>query len=84
MNFDFKVTVWERITVEEEDEQKVLDAIKNGTVTCSNDIYNLLSDSDNISCDFLDDTIEQISLEENDHQSTIEVVGDDGGSIFTN
>ena len=32
MQFDFKVTSWQRITVPQEQEEKVLDAIKRGDI----------------------------------------------------
>jgi hypothetical protein len=84
MDFDFKVTTWERVTVDQEDEEKVLEAIKNGTVTSSNDIFDLLYDSGNISCEILDDTTNKMTIEENGGVSTIEIIDDNGQTIFTN
>lgn len=84
MQFDFKVTTWERITVDQEDEHKVLEAIKNGTVTSSNDIFDLLCDSGNISCEILNDATTPMSLESNGGFSTIEVIDEDGAAIFSN
>ena len=85
MDFDFKVTTWERVTVaNKEDEQKVLEAIKNGIVTSSNDIFDLFYDSSNISCEIIDDTTTKMTIEENGGSSTIEVIDADGSTIFSN
>jgi len=72
MKFDFKVTGWERVTVPEDKEQLVLDAIKNGTVETSSDVYDLLDD-DGVDYEVLDDCNEQMTVEENGNQATIEV-----------
>jgi hypothetical protein len=81
MQFDFKVTTWERVTVNEKDEQKVLDAIKDGTLTCSSDIYDLF---ENVECKILIGLEEQMTVEENGGSSTIEVIDADGSTIFSN
>ena len=81
MQFDFKVTTWERITVDQEDEQKVLEAIKDGSVTSANDIFNLC---DNADYNVLSDTSEQMTVEKNGYSFTIEVITNDGSIIFTN
>jgi hypothetical protein len=80
MDFDFKVTTWKRVTVSEEHEQQVLDAIKGGSVTCANDIFGIVS---SVECKKLDDTDEPLTPEENGGSSTIEVL-EGGDTIFTN
>lgn len=40
MEFQFKVSVWENITVPDDIEKQVLQGIKDGSITCSDDIYN--------------------------------------------
>ena len=40
MQFDFKVTTWERVVVDPECEQEIYDAIKSGEITCQEDIFN--------------------------------------------
>jgi hypothetical protein len=84
MQFDFKVTTWERISVSADQEEKVLDAIKRGEITSSNDIFNFLEDDGNISIETMLETTEQMTPEENDGQSTIEVLSTNGETIFTN
>jgi hypothetical protein len=70
MDFDFKITTWERITVPEEHEQKILEKIKSGEITTSNDIFDLFEDSQ---MNILSEVEEQMSVEENGGCSTIEV-----------
>ena len=40
MDFDFKVTTWERVFVEEENQEEVLKLIKEGKITSANDIFD--------------------------------------------
>jgi hypothetical protein len=81
MDFDFKVTTWERIRVPKEKEQEVLKAIEDGKVTCANDIYGICDDAELHEIDGL--ASEQMSIEENDGQSTIEVE-EDGETLYQN
>ena len=85
MKFDFKITTWERVTVREENEQEVLQAIKEGKIESAQDIFDFLADKGdmNIECEKLSDVDEQMSVEDNDGASTIEVV-DNGKTIFSN
>jgi len=85
MKFDFKITTWERVTVREENEQEVLQAIKNGKIESANDIYDFLADKGDMNIEYekLTDVDEQMSVEDNDGASTIEVV-DAGKTIFSN
>jgi hypothetical protein len=80
MEFDFKITTWERVTVSEKHEEKVLQGIKDGTITSAYQIFDIV---DGAECKKLDDTDEQLSVEENGGSSTIEVL-DGGDTIFTN
>ena len=80
MNFDFKITTWERVTVEPEHEEQLLRLIQEGTITSANDVYEYF-DAD---CEQLDDVGEQMTVEENGGASTIEVVGDNGENVFSN
>ena len=85
MKFDFKITTWERVTVREENEQEVLQAIKEGKIESAQDIFDFLADKGdmNIECEKLTDVDEQMSVEDNDGASTIGVV-DNGKTIFSN
>ena len=84
MQFDFKVTSWQRITVPQEQEEKVLDAIKRGDINTASDVYNFLADEGNVSIENLLETETEITLEDNGGFSTIEVIGDEGESLFKN
>lgn len=80
MKFDFKVTTWERLTVPQEDEQRVLEGIKDGSITSGDDIYGLNIDAE---CETLFETGEQMSVKENGGCATIEVL-EDTETIYTN
>jgi hypothetical protein len=75
MEFDFKITTWERVKVSKKQEEKVLQAIKDGKVNSANDIFNLLGEEGdmNVDCQKLDNVEEQMTVEENGGNSTIEV-----------
>lgn len=81
MNIDFKITTWERVTVPIEHEKKVLKAIKKSKITCSNDIFDII---DNINIELLDEVTEQMTVKENEGNSTIEVMDDNGKIIWSN
>ena len=40
MNFEFKKTIWERITISEELETKALELIKSGEITTGNELFD--------------------------------------------
>jgi hypothetical protein len=80
---DFKVTVWERVTIDDDKLDDVIARIKDGTITSSNDLFSCLDDD----CTYegtIDDTMEQMLPIENDNQSTIEVLNGEGETIFKN
>jgi hypothetical protein len=80
---DFKVTVWERVTIDDDKLDDVIARIKDGTITSSNDLFSCLDDD----CTYegtIDDTMETMTPQENDNQSTIEVLNDEGETVFTN
>lgn len=68
-HIDFKITIWERVTVDDDMVPDVIERIKNGSITCSNDLIDEGEYYDGI----LYDSSEQMTVEENDNQSTIEV-----------
>lgn len=77
MKIDFKVTSWERIIVSEKYAQKVLDAIKAGEINSSDDVYTFIDDCNiwdhHIEYSTLDFGTDQVSVDDNDGQATIEV-----------
>lgn len=86
MQFDFKVTSWQRITVSREQEEKVLEAIKRGDINTASDIYNFLADEGdmNVDCENLPETETEMTIDDNNGYATIEVIGDEGESLFKN
>ena len=84
MRFQFKTTVWEEVGgVATKDEQKVLKAIKDGSINSANDIFNFLDTDGNLYCEVIEGTSEQMSVNENVGCSTIEVL-DGFETIFDN
>ena len=89
MKFDFKITTWERVTVEDsENESNVLKAIKEGKINSADDVFYFLEDRGelgliNAYCKVLEDTSEQMSVNENGGNATIEVI-EGTETIFTN
>lgn len=84
MTFNFKVTVWEEIKVPKEDEQKVLEAIKDGRITSSEDVYQFLDGSNFVDANFIEDTSEQMMIEENGFSATIEIENENRDIIYSN
>ena len=83
MQIDFKITTWERITVPKELEEKVIKAIQNEEITNSEDLFEMFDDE----CFYegiLSDVTQQMSIEENDNNATIEILNDKGDTIFDN
>ena len=81
---DFKVTIWERVHIDDDKVDEVIEKIKDGTVTSSEDMFTEFEDRVAIETEFLLETCEQISPEENDNQATIEVGIKGGEAIYTN
>lgn len=93
MNFDFKITIWERINVPECDEQTILDKFKSGEFDCSQDVYDyydkLYGDDDTLDPidpvrEILYDTEESMTPEDNNGYSTIEILADNGNLLYSN
>lgn len=86
MDFDFKITSWERVRVSEEQEQKVLQAIKDGKINSANDIVDFLGDEGDMNVELipLNEVSEQMTVEENGGCSTIEVIDGSQEIVFKN
>lgn len=85
--FDFKITTWERVTVfDDEVAEKILQQIKDGNIECSDDIYNssAVEETGDLETEMIFGVSEQMTLEENDGASTIEVLNDEGRTIYEN
>ena len=81
---DFKVTIWERVHFDDADIEKVAEKIKNGIVSSSEDMFTEFEDRVAHDSEVLLETSEQMSVEENDNQSTVELFNSDGETILTN
>jgi len=81
---DFKVTIWERVHFDDADIEKVSEKIKNGIVTSSEDMFTEFEDRVAHDSEFLLETAEQMPIEENDNQSTVELFNSEGETILTN
>lgn len=79
----FKVTVWEAVSISDDKLNEVIEEIKNGTIQNSNDLFDCFED-DTYYEGIIDDTMETMTLEENNNQSTIEVLDNNGETICTN
>lgn len=80
---DFKITTWERVELPEDIEVEVIDAIKAGKIKSANDLFNQFQ-HDDLFCDNLLDSNEQISLEDNKGYSTIEIEDHNNKIIYKN
>lgn len=75
MEFHFKVTTWETIKVPKDLESLLLEEVKSGKIESGNEIYHFLGEiTDEIYSDLLQDCTEQMSIEENGNNATIEVL----------
>ena len=81
---DFKITIWERVYFDDVDIEKVSEKIKNGMVSSSEDMFTEFEDRVAHDSEILLETAGQMTPEENDNQSTIELYNSDGETIHTN
>ena len=83
MQFDFKITSWVRASIPEEDEKRILKLIESGKI-CN--VFDLMDELSNTSYHIkpLQDTWEEMTVEENGGASTIEVYDGDGDIIHSN
>ena len=83
MQVDFKITTWERITIPQELGLKVIKAIQNEEITSADDLIEMFGD-DCFNEGILSDVSQQMTIEENDHNATIEIINDKGNTVFDN
>ena len=83
MQIDFKITTWERISVPQELEKQVIKAIQNEEITSADDLIEMFGD-DCFNEGIISDVSQQMSIEENDDNATIEIINDKGDTIFDN
>ena len=83
MQVDFKITTWERIIIPQELQKQVIKGIINEEITCADDLIELFGD-ECFNEGILSYVSQQMSIEENDHNATIEVINDKGDTICDN
>ena len=83
MQVDFKITTWERITIPQELGLKVIKAIQNEEITSADDLIEMFGD-DCFNEGILSDVSQQMTIEENDDNATIEIINDKGDTVFDN
>lgn len=89
MDFDFKMVVWERTTLNSiEAEEYVLKLIKEGKVKTAQDIFNLVDNKDGIEIDAKTEILygseEYLKATPEDGHPTIEVLDDNGLALYHN
>jgi hypothetical protein len=78
MFIDYKTTVWERFEVEDEHEESLFEFLKENPKASAMDIWNWHSDNGgNPDCDVIEETFEEMSVEDNSGSSTIEIISND-------
>lgn len=81
MWLDIKNTVWERVHFDSEEQMsEVLAKLKSGELTSGIDVCDYLGKG----TEWLDDTAEEMSIEDNDFQSTMEIMINGGDVIWSN
>ena len=80
LNIDFKITTWERVSVPTEHKDKVLEALNSGEIQTSNDLIEFIEDAnfDGI----MEETSEQLTVEDNGNQPTIEIIDEEDGNTI--
>jgi len=78
---DFKITTWERIELEDSQVEQVSKLIKEGKIESASDMWSYFED---ISCFKLPEVDEQMTVEENDMQPTVELFNTEGETICDN
>ena len=81
MYVDFKVTSWERVEIPEGKEAEFKALIESGEITSAEIMFQ--TDED-LYCEKLHDTDEQMIPEDNGGCSTIDVLDEDGETIWKN
>ena len=81
---NFKVTTWEVLQIPDELVDIFKQGIENGTITSSGDLYDM-PELEDVDLEFTDDGPDQLSVEENNGEFTIELrTSDDYELITTN
>lgn len=81
MKVAFKITIWEEVEIPENLEDKVLIDLKNKEIKSADDLCNKYSE---LSSDVILDTSTQMTVKENKGSHTIEVLDENGKSMWNN
>jgi predicted HAD superfamily phosphohydrolase len=77
MHIDFKITTWERVEIPNENKKEVMSRLEDETIESANDLFNYqLKEDDsfmNLTHEKLDNVSDQMTIDENNGCSTIEV-----------
>ena len=73
MKVDFKVTMWTRAIIDDEDKDKVLKALKSGEITNISDLYGFVDPE----WEDLHETQTGMTVEDNGGEATIEAIESD-------
>ena len=76
---DFKITNWERVEIPNDKLAIAIERIKNGTCTQASDLMDIGSYEG-----VVEDTGEQMFVEENNGYATIDVFDENGEPVFDN
>lgn len=84
MRVYFKVTAWESVEIADDFMfKKVVAAIESGEIETADDLIEMYPEETNYEGIELE-TSNQMSLDENDYESTIEVYSDEHNKVFDN
>lgn len=81
MRIYFKKTVWEYVTIPKEHEERALEIVQKNSPSFANEV---LTCEDGFDWENNEESSEFTIPDDNDGQATVEVVDDDGNSIWDN
>jgi len=85
MYIDFKISTWERVRIDDSIKEEVLTKLRSGEISSSSDLYRFYTDDKfSFDPDIIYETSEQLSPEENNGMSTIEVYDNNHSDIWNN
>lgn len=86
MQIDFKITTWERVEIEDDALlEEIKSKLEDGTIHSSNSLITYCDDN-NINCEYMGIVLEtehQLTPEENNGETTIEILSDNGSTVGT-
>ena len=82
-SLDIKNTIWQRIDFDSEEQMlDVQEKLKRGELVTGLDVIDYLQGGEN--CEYLYETAEEIFPEENNGLATLEILDEDGDTIWHN